>query len=115
MGENERVSVAATALDELELELFGALMGASHDSLRDDYEVSCRELDMLVNLALPLDGVLGTRMTGAGFGGCTVSLVEAEVVEELCEAMRRWYRDGTGRDLDTYVCRPGAGAGPEPS
>ena len=81
--ENQRVLDAVVALKAGELSVFGKLMSESHQSLRDDFEVSCPELDLLVKLALNTDGVLGSRMTGAGFGGCTVSLVHKDVVKTL--------------------------------
>ena len=73
------------ALEENNLELFGQLMISSHNSLRDDYEVTGRELDTLVSLALKQDGVIGARMTGAGFGGCTVSIVNNKNIENFIE------------------------------
>lgn len=75
VGEIDRTIKAAEALKERNFEKFGELMISSHNSLRDDFEVSCPELDMLVNLALKVKGVYGSRMTGGGFGGCTVTLV----------------------------------------
>jgi galactokinase len=83
LTENQRVLDAVVALKAGELSVFGKLMSESHQSLRDDFEVSCPELDLLVKLALDTDGVLGSRMTGAGFGGCTVSLVHKDAVKTL--------------------------------
>ena len=77
IGENSRTVDAAAALERGDLTAFGTLMGESHRSLRDDYEVSCDELDVMVELAQGLPGLYGARMTGGGFGGCTVNLVEA--------------------------------------
>lgn len=81
--ENARVLAAADALQQNDLTRFGQLMAESHRSLRDDYEVSCRELDLMVELAREIEGVYGARMTGGGFGGCTVNLVVAERVAEF--------------------------------
>jgi len=83
VSENMRVLNASAALGSGDLEEFGALMNASHQSLRDDFEVSCDELDCLVDIAQRTDGVLGSRMTGAGFGGCTVTLIHRDAVECL--------------------------------
>jgi len=111
VSENDRVLRAAAALEAGEVEEFGRLMNASHASLRDDYEVSCRELDVLAELALGIDGVLGSRMTGGGFGGCTVSMVRAEAVERFCEAIAAGYAAATGIEAKILVCSPGDGAG----
>jgi galactokinase len=88
-------------------------MFQSHDSLRDDYEVSCRELDVLVGLARGLGtagGVIGSRMTGGGFGGCTVSLIRAEQAPQVIRALREGYVRETGIDPTIFVSRPGPGA-----
>jgi galactokinase len=86
-------------------------MVQSHASMRDDYEISCRELDLLVDLALATEGVLGSRMTGGGFGGCTVSLVAAGAVERISERVARDYQKATGLVPEIFVCSPGAGVG----
>jgi galactokinase len=109
IGENSRVLDAAAALDRGDLAGFGLLMSASHRSLRDDYEVSCRELDLLVELAAPVQGVYGTRMTGGGFGGCTVTLVRADGVHSLVETVTAGYREATGRTPQVHVCSLAAG------
>jgi galactokinase len=111
VGENDRVQRAGAALEAGHVEEFGRLMYESHASLRDDYEVSCRELDVLVELARGVDGVLGSRMTGGGFGGCTVSMVRADVVERFADAIATGYRAATGITPDILVCSPGEGAG----
>jgi galactokinase len=85
-------------------------MAESHASLRDDFEVSCPELDLLVDLAAVEPGVIGTRMTGGGFGGCTVTLVEAARAEAVMETVARGYRLETGRDCTLFTTRPAAGA-----
>lgn len=112
VSENARVSAAAAALDSGDLALCGRLMNESHESLRTDYEVSCPELDLMVELARGVRGVLGARMTGGGFGGCTVSLVEAEAVDRFTEIVGRAYQEATGKVSSIIACRPGPGAGP---
>jgi galactokinase len=108
--ENARTHVAVDALKHNDLSQFGRLMYASHESLRDDYEVSCRELDLLVEIASRCDGVFGARMTGGGFGGCTVNLVASDSVEPFIEKIRREFEQETGILPDCYVCRASAGA-----
>jgi galactokinase len=108
--ENMRVRQSVDALKRSDLAAFGRLMNASHDSLRDDYEVSCRELDALVDIARRCDGVAGSRMTGAGFGGCTVSLVAADRVREVERRIREEYPARTGFQPEVYVCQPAGGA-----
>jgi galactokinase len=110
VSENDRVLKAVKQLEKGDLESFGRLMIASHESLRDDYEVSCRELDVLVELALKQPGVLGARMTGAGFGGCTVNLVLADVAESFAEAVKIGYDKATGLTAEVYVCEASDGA-----
>jgi len=105
VGENKRTLQAAAALRQGDFEAFGALLYASHDSLRDDFAVSCPELDLLVDLAKRMPGVVGARMTGAGFGGCTVNLVRAESLADFDEAVIEEYRRRTGLAAHSYVCR----------
>lgn len=104
VSENARVEQAATALERGNPEEFGKLMAQSHASLRDDYEVSCPELDLMVELASRVEGVYGARMTGGGFGGCTVNLVRAECVERFKAAVTRGYKKATGSLPEIYVC-----------
>jgi galactokinase len=108
--ENARVRVAAESLQRRDLKKFGELMYKSHESLRDDYEVSCRELDVLVELAAQIDGVFGARMTGGGFGGCTVNLVTVSAVEEFTRKIKEGYAAATERDPEVYVCTAADGA-----
>jgi galactokinase len=108
--ENERTLRAASALRSGRLDLMGQLMHASHVSLRDDYEVSSAELDALVDIADGIDGVLGARMTGGGFGGCTVNLVRRESLEEFREHVSREYHRATGYKTDIYVVEASDGA-----
>ena len=110
ISENARVLEAAEALESSDLEAFGQLMNESHRSLRDDYEVSCKELDLMVELAVPVEGVFGSRMTGGGFGGCTISLVTAQNVEEFKRIVTRGYQDKTGLTPEVYVCNAAQGA-----
>lgn len=107
--ENARVLKAAIALERSDLNAFGVLMAASHRSLRDDYEVSCAELDTMVDLATQLEGVYGARMTGGGFGGCTINLVKADRVAEFTQDVARGYEDATGLVPEIYVCSTAAG------
>ena len=110
ISENARVLEAAQALKDGDLLRFGVLMYASHASLRDDYEVSCKELDLMVELARECSGVYGARMTGGGFGGCTVNLVDANAVEEFKAAIAGDYNDATGLHPEIYVCTAADGA-----
>jgi galactokinase len=105
VAELRRVEESVQALRAGDLETFGLLMNASHASLRDDFEVSCPELDRLVELAQALPGVLGARLTGAGFGGCTVNLVRADAVEEFEARVVGAYRRESGLSATMYRCR----------
>jgi galactokinase len=109
--EDERVLAAEQALATGDLDEVGRLFAASHASLRDLYEVSVPELDALVELAVSTPGVVASRMTGAGFGGCTVSLVHAESVERLTQRIEREYPALTGREPRVWAVRAVAGAG----
>ncbi len=100
--ENARTLAAAQALRDSDFDLLSALMYASHESLKNDYEVSSPELDLLVDTARTVPGVAGSRMTGGGFGGCTVSFVERDRVEEFALRMKAAYKQGFGRDLSIY-------------
>ncbi|UCH61898.1 MAG: galactokinase [Fidelibacterota bacterium] len=108
--ENQRVLNGITALKEGRLEVFGDLMNASHESLRSDYEVSCEELDIMVEAARGLPGVLGARMTGGGFGGCTVNLVRPGQVPVFQEEIARRYHKATGLKPDVHITEPMDGA-----
>ena len=109
--ENQRTIKAVAALKAGDIEEFGKLMIASHDSLRDDYEVTGKELDTLVASALKQDGVIGSRMTGAGFGGCTVSIVKNDNIDVFIENVGKEYKDTIGYAADFYVVEVGDGAG----
>lgn len=109
VGEDERTAQAAQALKNGDLEAFGQLMVASHNSLRDDYEVSCPELDILVELALAIPGVYGSRMTGGGFGGCTITLARPDAAAAVREGLAQRYREKT--DIEPLVFVSGAAAG----
>ncbi|MGE6230200.1 galactokinase [Paenibacillus chitinolyticus] len=107
--EIDRVLKSIDVLRANDLEAFGRLMTGSHESLRDLYEVTCRELDVMVEAALSVPGVLGSRMTGAGFGGCTVSLVHEDSIEAFREKVGSIYKEQTGLTGDFYVCSIGDG------
>ena len=109
--ENDRVLHAASALQRQDLRAFGDLMAESHLSLRDNYEVSCNELDLMVELAAGSPGVYGARMTGGGFGGCTVNLVDQKYVAEFETAVVHGYQRETGLRPEIYVCAAAEGAG----
>jgi len=102
--ENERVIAAASALARQDVTYFGQLMGESHASLRDDFEVSCRELDVMVELAGRVDGVFGARMTGGGFGGCTINFVQSDYVEMFKSKVAEGYERETGQKPEIYIC-----------
>jgi galactokinase len=108
--ENERVLQAAQALREADCRRLGQLMYASHRSLATDYEVSCQELDIMVQLAASIEGVWGARMTGGGFGGATVNLVATEAVPQFCRALAQRYCDRTGIEPAIYVTEATAAA-----
>lgn len=110
VSENERVAEFAEALSTGDLESAGHAMWASHHSLRDDYEVSCRELDVMVDIASTVPGTIGSRMTGGGFGGCTVSLVRNDAVEAFQGRIARQYIEATGIVPEIYVTRAADGA-----
>lgn len=107
--ENRRTIRAVEALKNNNLKEFGELMNASHVSLRDDYEVSCDEIDVLVEEAWKVDGVIGSRITGGGFGGCTVSIVKDEAVEAFKEKVGAAYKERVGKNADFYVVEIGDG------
>lgn len=108
--ENQRTIKAVKALRSGDLVLFGQLINASHASLRDDYEVSCEEIDLLVDLAQSIPGVLGSRITGGGFGGCTVSIVKNEAVDTFIKKIGKTYMEKIGHEAEFYVAAVGDGA-----
>lgn len=108
--ENHRTLQAIEALNTGNLESFGELMNQSHNSLRDDYEVTGRELDTLVDEARKIEGTIGSRMTGAGFGGCTVSIVREDAVETFIREVGQGYTEKTGLTADFYVAEIGDGS-----
>lgn len=109
--ENQRTIRAVKALEENDIEAFGKLINESHVSLRDDYEVSCEEVDLLVDLAWKQPGVLGARITGGGFGGCTVNIVKNDAVDAFREVITEEYKKAFGLDAEIYVVDVGCGAG----
>ena len=108
--ENQRTIRAVEALKNNDVELFGKLMNASHKSLREDYEVSCEEIDILVDLAQAMPGVVGSRITGGGFGGCTVSIVKNDTVDEFIDSIGKAYQEKVGHEAEFYVVDIGDGA-----
>jgi galactokinase len=111
ISENARVVEAAAALEIGDLSAFGELMRQSHRSLRDDFEVSCEELDLMVELAGQVEGVYGTRMTGGGFGGCTIALVRSGRVTVFQQKVSEGYQRATGCKPEIYVCAAADGVG----
>ena len=109
--ENIRVKKAIAALEKNDIEEFGALMNASHISLRDDYEVTGIELDTLVESAWNQSGTIGARMTGAGFGGCAIAIVRNDDIEDFTAAVRKEYTQAIGYEPDFYIASIGDGAG----
>lgn len=108
--ENQRTIDAVTALKAGDIERFGKLMNQSHISLRDDYDVSCEEIDILVDLAWKIPGVLGSRITGGGFGGCTVSIVKNESIDTFIETIGKTYLEKVGHEAEFYTVDIGDGA-----
>ena len=108
--ENQRTIRAVEALKNNDVELFGKLMNASHKSLRYDYEVSCEEIDILVDLAQAMPGVIGSRITGGGFGGCTVSIVKNDTVDAFIREIGKTYQEKVGHEAEFYVVEIGDGA-----
>lgn len=108
--ENQRTQNAKVALLEGDWETFGILMNESHESMKKDYEVSCEEIDVLVELAQNHPGTYGSRLTGGGFGGCTVTLVEKDSVESLCRYLKEGYKARTGKECFCFETLPGDGA-----
>lgn len=110
VDENVRVLEAVEALQRDDVKRFGQMMIASHASLRDNYEVSCHELDAMVDAALEIDGLVGARLTGAGFGGCIVCVVRNDAVERFVNDVPAAYRRATGIDAEIVMCRAADGA-----
>jgi galactokinase len=104
------VEQAATALAAGDMERMGELMAAAHASYRDDFAASCPEVDLLVELAAAQPGIIGARLTGGGFGGCTVNLVEAGDAERFRKGIHAAYLERAGIDADIYLCQAAAGA-----
>ncbi len=110
VGEVQRTTDAVKALKAGDLNLFGQLMNASHISLRDDYEVTGKELDFMAEEAWKIDGVIGSRMTGGGFGGCTVSLVKNEAIDIFIKEVGNAYKTKIGIEPKFYIAEIGDGA-----
>jgi len=109
ISENQRVLNAVSSLMKGDLLQFGALMNASHESLRDNYEVTGIELDTLVEEAQKINGVLGARMTGAGFGGCSVNLIKEDIVGKFIQQVEEGYHAKTGLTADFYIAQASNG------
>lgn len=110
LSENDRVLKFSKNVKEKDYNKAGRLMYYSHLSLKNDYEVSCKQLDFLADKALKLEGVLGSRMTGAGFGGCTVNLIKKDQKNEIIDSIKTSYRDKFNKEPDFYLTRPQKGA-----
>lgn len=110
VAENQRTIDAVSALKADNIELFGQLMNQSHISLRDDYEVSCEEIDILVDLAWNTSGVIGSRITGGGFGGCTVSIVKNDAIDTFIETIGTAYKEKVGHEAEFYTVEIDDGA-----
>lgn len=108
--ENQRTIDAVAALKSGDITQFGQLMNQSHISLRDDYEVSCEEIDILVDLAWQIPGVIGSRITGGGFGGCTVSIVKNDAVDTFIKTIGEAYKEKVGHEAEFYTVSIGDGA-----
>ncbi len=108
--ENQRTIDAVAALKDGDINKFGQLMDQSHVSLRDDYEVSCKEIDILVDLAWKIPGVIGSRITGGGFGGCTVSIVKNDAVDTFINDVGKAYKEKVGHEAEFYTVDIGDGA-----
>lgn len=111
IAENERVFQAVAALEKGDIEAVGPILWRGHAGLRDEYQVSCLELDILVDIAHSVDGVLGARMLGGGFGGCTINLVRNEAIEPLRLAVEKYYPERSGRQAIIDICRAAGGPG----
>ncbi|MDE6357727.1 MAG: galactokinase, partial [Eubacteriales bacterium] len=107
--ENERTKKAVAELEKNNLKEFGKLLNESHKSLKELYEVTGIELDTLVEISLKQEGVLGSRMTGAGFGGCTISLVQEEFIPEFIKNVGNKYKEKIGYDASFYTVQVGSG------
>ena len=110
ISENDRVRSSVSAMVENDLPGLGSLMVKSHESLRDDFEVSSSELDAVVDIAVSSKGVYGARMTGAGFGGCAICLVSENDVDDFVERLGAEYPLRTGRSMTIYMASPEDGA-----
>ncbi len=111
IAEDERVFQVVAALEKGDIEAVGPILWRGHEGLRDEYEVSCLELDALVEIAHAIKGVLGARMLGGGFGGCTINLVHNEAIEPLRQAVEKYYPERTGRQATIDICRAAGGPG----
>jgi galactokinase len=111
IAENERVLQVVKLLEAGNIEAAGQILWIGHAGLRDEYEVSCTELDVLVDIVHTVPGVLGARMMGGGFGGCTVNLVRRQAIDALRQAVERYYPERIGRQASIDICRAAGGPG----
>ena len=109
--ENERVLHACEALEKHDLKTFGSLMYRTHEGLSNDYEVSCRELDFLVDLTKDNPDIYGSRMMGGGFGGCTINLIENDSIESVSANILQKYKKEFGIDAKVYISKISGGTG----
>jgi len=110
-SENTRVLATVSALEAGDVETVGRLLNEAHASARDDYAISCPELEVMADAARAIEGTVGARLTGAGWGGCVVALVHEAAVAEFERQVARRYREQTGRDATIFACRAGGAAG----
>ena len=111
IAENARVHQVVHLLEQGDIDAIGPILWQGHAGLRDEYEVSSPELDALADIAHQIPGVLGARMLGGGFGGCTINLVHNDAVEALCQAIEQQYPARTGRQASIDICRAAGGPG----
>jgi len=111
VNENNRVEKAFAALQKGDIDKFGGLMYQSHEGLRDDYEVSCKELDILFDIAKQSDDAVGARMMGGGFGGCTINLVKRDSIEKFSDEIKKAYKQATGTDTEIHIVKIANGTG----
>ena len=108
-NENGRAIKSAELIEKNDLSEFGKLMYQSHEGLKNNYEVSCNELDFLVNQTKKIDGVIGARMMGGGFGGCTVNLIKSNEIPDVVSKIKERYKSNFGINLKATIAKPGSG------
>ena len=108
-NENRRAIKSTELIEKNDLAEFGKLMYQSHEGLKNNYEVSCNELDFLVNQTKKIDGVIGARMMGGGFGGCTVNLIKSNEISDAVSKIKESYKSNFGINLKAIIAKPGSG------